>query len=285
MALDKTWFSEICEESGTAFSVKIQEKLHTVEGSLQTIDIYATEEYGNMMVIDGFIMITDRDNQIYHEMISHPALFCHKNPRKLAIIGGGDCGTLKEVLKHKSIESVTLVEIDENVVLLAKKFFPVLAHAAEDDRATILHENGAEWIKKHSDLDIILIDSTDPIGPAQDLFSEAFYKNCHKALADGGIMVQQSESPLYHMNILKPMQKSIRQAGFASTQIQHFFQSSYPSGWWTCTMAAKDASTDLRKFNEQASTDKPFDTFYYNAGIHKASMVSPEFFKREMEEN
>ncbi len=284
MSLDKTWFTEICEESGTAFSVKIRDRLHSEKSAFQTIDIYSTEEYGNMMVIDGYIMLTDRDNLIYHEMLAHVPLFTHKNPRQVAIIGGGDCGTLKQVLKHDRVEQATLVEIDEQVYLCAKKYFPVLTQAAGDRRARIVHQDGIAWMKKASGLDVIIVDSTDPIGPAVELFSEGFYKSCFDALNPGGILIQQSESPLYHMNILKPMHKAMQSAGFDSTQTSHFFLSSYPSGWWTATLAARDDSVDLLAFDEQAAANKPFDTFYYNAAMHRASFAAPEFFRREMQQ-
>jgi len=281
MSLDKTWFTEISEESASAFSLKIKEKLHTEKTSFQTIDIYATEEYGNLMVIDGFIMVTDRDNAIYHEMISHPALFTHKKAEKIAIIGGGDCGTLKEVLKHESVKSATLIEIDEQVTLLAKKYFPSLTHVLNDERATVLHEDAAEWIKQASHYDIIIVDSTDPVGPAIELFTQDFYRSCLNALNENGILVQQSESPLFHMNILKPMQQAMVEAGFTNTQTLHFFQSSYPSGWWTTTMAGKNIK-NLTKFERSKSEQKSFETFYYNAEIHQAAFASPEFVKREL---
>ncbi len=285
MSLDKTWFTEICEESGTAFSVKIHQKLYSERSEFQHIEVYATEEYGNMMVIDGYIMLTDRDNLIYHEMLAHVPLFIHKDPRQVAIVGGGDCGTLKQVLKHDRVERATLVEIDEQVFQCAKKYFPVLTQAAGDRRATLVHEDGVAWMQQASGLDVIIVDSTDPIGPATELFSESFYRSCHQALNPGGILVQQSESPLYHMNIIKPMHQAMQSAGFASTQTAHFFLSSYPSGWWTATLAARDDSVDLLEFDEQAAADKLFDTFYYNAAVHKASFAAPEFFRRAMQQD
>ncbi len=281
MSLDKTWFSEICGEAGTAFSLKIKEKLHSEKSTFQTIDIYATEGYGNLMTIDGYIMVTDRDTAIYHEMISHPALFTHNNPECVAIIGGGDCGTIKEVLKHSQVKKVSLIEIDEQVTLLSKKYFPTLTSALSDERVTVLHEDGLKWMKEASHLDVILVDSTDPKGPAEGLFTEDFFNDCFNALNDNGILVQQSESPLLHMTILKPMQKAMVDAGFTNTQTIHFFKSSYPSGWWTCTMAGKGVK-DLTKFNKSKSENKEFETFYYNADIHQACFAAPEFFKREL---
>lgn len=281
MQLDKTWFTEICTESGSAFSLKIKNKLHSEQSQFQKIEIYETENFGNLMVIDGFIMLSDRDNAIYHEMLSHPALFSHNNAEQIAIIGGGDCGTLTEVLKHKNVKRAQLIEIDERVTSLAKKYFPYLTECLDDPRASVIHTDGLKWIKQAQQLDIIIVDSTDPIGPATDLFSKDFYIDCLAALNDDGILVQQSESPLFHMNILKPMHQAMHAAGFQTTQTLHFFQTSYPSGWWTCTMAAK-SQINLKEFNQQASCNKVFQTFYYNHEIHKACFASPEFVKKQL---
>ncbi|MFQ5489058.1 MAG: polyamine aminopropyltransferase, partial [Gammaproteobacteria bacterium] len=132
MTLDKGWFTEICEEGGSAFSLKIKGKLHEEQTPYQTIAIYETETFGNLMVIDGFVMLSSRDNFLYHEMLAHPALFTHDNPRRVLIIGGGDCGTLREVLQHQEVEEVWQVEIDERVTRLAERYFPELC-AANDD--------------------------------------------------------------------------------------------------------------------------------------------------------
>ena len=281
MSLDTSWFSEICVEAGSAFSLKITEKLHHETTPYQTIDIYATEKYGNLMVLDGFVMLTDRDNAIYHEMMSHPALFTHPNPKRVAIIGGGDCGTLKEVLKHEQVEHAYLIEIDERVTEVSKQYFPSLTEVCSDPRAHVCHEDGVKWIKDEKNLDIILIDSTDPIGAAASLFSQDFYQDCFTALSETGIIVHQSESPLIHKDIILPMHRSMIAAGYRSTQTLHFFQSCYPSGWWTCTLAAK-GDLDLTQFNRQQAENKTFETFYYNAEMHQGAMAQPEFLKRAL---
>ena len=282
MVLDKSWFSEIYPDNGAAFSIKIKEKLHSEESAFQTIDIYATEHYGHLMVLGGCVMVTDLDNAIYHEMLSHPALFTHKQPENVAIIGGGDCGTLKEVLKHTCVKQATQIEIDQRVVELSKQYFPSLTECTSDKRAILLYEDGVKWMQRARDIDVLMVDSTDPIGPAAALFSEQFYKSCHAALRPGGILVQQSESPLYHMHIIKPMLQSLRRAGFVQTLTLNFFLSTYPSGWWSATLATKDHSVDLTQFREATARAKSFETFYYNADIHRAAMAAPEFFKREL---
>lgn len=282
--LDKdTWFTEICTEGGSAFSLKVREKLHDEQTVFQHIEIYATELFGNLMVIDGFVMLTARDNFIYHEMLSHPALFTHPSPRTAVIIGGGDCGTLREVLKHAELTRVLQVEIDERVTRLAEEFFPELCTSNNNTRAEFLFGDGIQWMKdaEPGRVDIIIVDSTDPIGPAEGLFTAAFYRDCYRALGDSGILVQQSESPLYHMNIIKPMHKAMRAAGFSDTQTLFFPQPCYPSGWWTATMAGKQSLEG--QFREADARDKGFETRYYNAAIHHAVLTPPAFFSSALD--
>ncbi len=226
MALDSNWFTEICEEGGSAFSLRIRRKLHEEQTEYQRIEIYETEAFGNLMVIDGFIMLSSLDNFLYHEMMSHPAIFTHPEPKRVVIIGGGDCGTLREVLRHAEIESALQVEIDERVTRLAEEYFPELCEANDDPRAEFFFGDGIRWMKEATpgSVDVIIVDSTDPIGPAKGLFTEDFYRDCRRAVGESGVLVQQSESPLYHMDILKPMHRAMRAAGFENTLSLHYHQ-------------------------------------------------------------
>ena len=274
------WFSEIAGDAGSAFSLKVRAKLHEEQTPYQLIQIYATEGFGNLMVIDGCTMLSTRDNFLYHEMMSHPALFTHAAPRRVCIIGGGDCGTLKEVLKHPEVEAAVQIDIDEGVTRLAERYFPELTESNADPRAQLLFEDGVRWIQstEPGSLDLIIVDSTDPVGPAVGLFTSDFYAQCWRALAAGGILVQQSESPLYHMQILRDMHAAMRAAGFSASRTLGFPQPIYPSGWWSATMAGKE--TDLAGFRAAAAEAKPFETQYYNADIHRAALAQPELLRR-----
>ena len=276
------WFTEIVEDEGSAFSLRVTEKLHEEQTPYQLIEVYATAGFGNLMVIDGFVMLTSRENFLYHEMMSHPALFTHADPRRVCIIGGGDCGTLREVLRHPGVESVVQIDIDEGVTRAAECFFPELTTANRDPRARLLFADGIRWVQEAppASLDLIIVDSTDPVGPAVGLFSGDFYRDCGRALAPGGILVQQSESPLYHMHILTEMHLSMRRAGFADTRSLFFPQAVYPSGWMTATMASYGRSLD--EFRVDDVRTKPFETQYYNAEIHQAALAQPEFFRRAL---
>jgi spermidine synthase len=274
----KDWFSELCDDAGTGFSLRVRKKLCSEQTPYQLIEIWETTDFGNLMVIDGFIMLSSRDNFLYHEMMSHPALFAHPDPRRVVIIGGGDCGTLHEVMKHPDVEHVLQVDIDEQVTRLSERYFPELCASNNDPRAEFYFGDGIQWMRETTagSIDLIIVDSTDPIGPAEGLFTEDFYRDCHQALGDHGLIVQQSESPLLHYeSIIQPMHRAMRAAGFVDSVSLHFPQPVYPSGWWTATLAGKQSVT---AFREQDALSKPFTTRYYNAAIHRASLAQPEFF-------
>lgn len=280
MTLDKQWFTEIFEDSGTAFSLKIRQKLHEEKTPYQTIAIYETEKFGNLMTIDGCTMVSTRDNFLYHEMMSHPALFIHPNPKNVVIIGGGDCGTLREVLKHPNIEKVWQIEIDRRVTELSEQYFPELCESNNDGRAELCFVDGIKWVADApaASVDIIIVDSTDPVGPAEGLFTESFYRDCRKALTENGILIQQSESPLVHQKLIGEMRSAMKRAGYANVATLNFPQCIYPTGWWSATMASVNGS--LEEFREQDAENKSFPTTYYNAAIHKAALTAPEFFKK-----
>lgn len=276
------WFTEKVLSDGSAFSMQIKQKLHEEQSDFQFLEIYETEHFGNLMVIDGCVMLTTRDNFFYHEMMSHPALFTHPNPKKVWIIGGGDCGTLKEVLRHPGVEQVVQIDIDERVTRLAEIYFPELCESNDDPRAELKFIDGIKWVKDAApdSVDLIIVDSTDPVGPAEGLFSKRFYQDCFNCLTENGMVIQQSESALYHLKLLGEMRGSMNEAGFPHLQTLFFPQCVYPSGWWSATIAGKSALTGFR---EQDASNKSFPTIYYNSDIHKASLAQPEFFKQAMQ--
>ena len=278
----KQWFTEIFEPSGSAFSLKIQQKLTEVQSPFQHIEIYQTTDFGNLMVIDGCTMVSTRENFLYHEMMSHPVLFTHPDPKNVVIIGGGDCGTLREVLKHRSVQQVTQIDIDEQVTRMAERYFPELCASNQDPRATLLFADGIQFMRDAApaSVDVVIVYSTDPIGPGEGLFNRAFYQSCFAALKPGGILVQQSESPLIHLQLLNDMRVAMKDAGFAELQTLQFPQMVYPSGWWTCTLARKEQGFDGFRF--EAAANPGFDTEYYNADIHQASMALPNFMRRQL---
>lgn len=282
---DDQWFTEVFDSHGSAFSLKVSEKLLDVQSEYQHLEVYATETYGNLMVLDGCVMLTDRDNFLYHEMIAHPVLFTHADPKRVVIIGGGDCGTLKEVLRHEGVEKVTQIDIDEEVTKASERFFPSLVESNDDPRAELLFADGVKWVDEAEDdsIDVLIIDSTDPVGPAEGLFKTDFLKRCHRILKPGGIMVQQSESPLYHSgSIIRELRGDMKKAGFESVATLPFPQPVYPSGWWSVTLAGKGVSVE--RFREEAATATQMPLQYYTAEAHRGALALPPFMRQAFAE-
>jgi len=277
------WFTEISDRDGSAFSLRINKKLDEIQSPFQKVEMFETTDFGNLMIIDGCTMVSTRENFFYHEMMSHPALFSHPVPKNVVIIGGGDCGTLREVLKHPGVETVTQIDIDEVVTQMSLKYFPELCESNNDPRATVMFDDGIKYMREAApeSIDVIIVDGTDPVGPGEGLFNHAFYTSCLNALRPGGIMIQQSESPLMHMPLLLEMRDAMKDVGFADLQTLPFPQPIYPSGLWSATMARKGENFD--GFREEDAQNAQFDTEYYNVGIHKGTLATPNFMKRAFE--
>lgn len=273
---DTTWQYENFEPAGSAIGFRIVGKLDEVQSPFQKIEIFQTTDWGNLMLIDGAVMLTTRDNFLYHEMMSHPALFTHADPQQVVIIGGGDCGTLREVLKHPGVQKAVQCDIDEQVTRMSEKYFPELCDSNDDPRAQLLFDDGIAYMANAApgNLDIVIVDSTDPVGPAEGLFNKSFYESCFRALKDDGILVQQSESPLVLLELIKQMRDEMRKAGFSAFQTLPFPQPCYPTGWWSCTLAKK--SGDFA-FREADAASLVFDSSYYSAEIHRGAMQLPPF--------
>ena len=284
MAQD-TWFHENFEHTGSAIGFRIVRKLEEVQSPFQKIEIYETTDFGNLMVIDGAMMVTTRENFFYHEMMAHAPIYTHPAPKNIVIIGGGDCGTLRECLKHPGIVSAVQCDIDEQVTRMAEKYFPELCASNADPRATVMFDDGIAYMRDAApeSIDIIIVDSTDPVGPAEGLFNRAFYENCFKALRPDGLLVQQSESPLALMALIQDMVQAMADAGFKNFRTLPFPQPCYPTGWWSCTIASKQAR-NLAEFRQQDAAAKAFPTEYYNAGVHQAALAQPEFMKRALQQ-
>jgi spermidine synthase len=274
------WFTETSDATGSGFALRVRRKLHEEQSRYQKIEIYETTDWGNLMVIDDCIMLTSRDNFLYHEMMSHPALFTHPDPKRVVIIGGGDCGTLREVLRHPGVLQVTQIDIDERVTRLSETYFPELCESNEDPRAELLFIDGIKWMQQAeaASIDVIIVDSTDPVGPGEVLFSEAFYRACHHALRPDGLIVQQSESPLLHRELLKRIHQDMVSAGFAGTRTLQFPQPVYPGGWWSATMAMSLSTWPEPRYAEM---EKIAGMRYFNRAIFDASLALPAFMTEE----
>lgn len=272
------WYRDTWAPQDCYLSFAIREHLHHQRTSFQVLDVFETQSFGTVMTLDGIIQLTDRDNFIYHEMMAHVALFCHRNPRRVLIVGGGDCGVLQQVLQHPQVQQLTLVELDEAVTEAALRFFPELCTKNNDPRATLLFQDAVQWVARAEpgSVDVCIVDSTDPLGQAERLFGPAFYRDCQRMLADGGILVVQSESPLLHGDVVQSVRQGQREAGFSTVRTMTFPQPTYPSGWFSATLAGKNINLEhLREEAEEAA--HTMQLRYYNAAVHQAAFALPSF--------
>ncbi|HEX2897556.1 MAG TPA: polyamine aminopropyltransferase, partial [candidate division Zixibacteria bacterium] len=199
------WYSEL-HDGTSGLTLKIDRLVETLTSPFQRIDIIHNVDYGKLLVLYGSLMVCDNDNNAYNEMLAHVPMFTHPAPKEVLIIGGGDCGCLTEVLTHPGVKRCTMCEIDEKVVEVCKRHFPHLTKGAADKRANLVFDDGKKFIEETDEkFDIILLDLSDPVGPAADLFQKEFHKKVYGCLKDDGIMVAQSESPFYNKKTVKQM--------------------------------------------------------------------------------
>lgn len=273
------WIEELYEsEFGRTMRLKVTDKLASYDSEFQRIEIYDTKAFGRMLVLDGVFMTTEKDEMGYHEMIAHVPMCVHPNPRRVLVIGGGDGGTLREVLKHKEVEKADICEIDGDVIRLCREFMPALASSYNDPRVTIYTQDGAAFVaERKKAYDIILVDSSDPIGPAEVLFSEEFYKNVSQCLDDDGIAATQSESICYHPNIIAKL-AGYNKKYFNVPSYYYTMVPTYPSGIIGFSFCSKKYHPIKDLNTEKAETLLP-QLRYYNADIHKGSFALPQYMK------
>ena len=270
------WIEEKLEiKNGRALKVRITKSLEKIKSEFQEIEVVESESFGKILLIDGVIMLTEADEFCYHEMIAHVPLCVHPKAQKVLVIGGGDGGTVREILKHDSINEVDVCEIDEKVIEISKRHFPYLANNFNDPKVKIYCEDGNKFIKAHKDeYDIIIVDSSDPIGPAEVLFRREFYKAMYQALKNNGIVVTQSESFFYHKKIIKSLFSFIKEI-YPIPEYYYTLVPTYPSGVIGFTFCSKKYHP-INDFNETEAL-KLTDLRYYNKDIHKAAFNLPTF--------
>lgn len=249
------WFTEE-ENEAVRLGFRIENVVYRGKSEFQSIEIIETAAYGNMLLLDGCVMTTDHDEFVYHESIAHIPICLHQDPKHVLVIGGGDGGTIRELLRHDCVEKAVLCEIDGLVVDVCKKYFPKIAGKLDDPRCEVRIGDGVGYVKEHENaFDIIIIDSTDPVGPGEGLFTGEFYKSVARALKPGGVMVAQSESPWYPKEFLTRIQKNIR-SGFSHSAPYVGSIPTYPRGLWSWTMASeqpiKPAQFNRERFGKVA---------------------------------
>jgi len=263
-------------------TLKVKRAILSRETPYQKLDILDTYDYGRVLLLDGLIMLTERDEFVYHEMITHVALVTHPNPKRVLIIGGGDGGTVREVLKHPNVEKIELVEIDTEVVQSCLEYLPEVSHGLKDPKVQVLIEDGIKFIESRQDMyDVVIIDSTDPIGPAEGLFETKFYTNVFHVLRGEGIMVTQSESPFQDPKLWIRIYQNLSSV-FPKIYSYLAYIPTYPSGLWSFTISSKvhHPVDDMRAEYAQKLSSM---TRYYNPEIHKSAFSLPNFLKMELD--
>ncbi|KHF38774.1 polyamine aminopropyltransferase [Halalkalibacter okhensis] len=266
------WYTEKQTEH-FGITAKIKQTHHTEQTDFQKLDMIETEEFGNMLVLDGMVMTTEKDEFVYHEMVAHVPLFTHPNPKNVLVVGGGDGGVIREILKHPSVEKATLVEIDGKVIEYSKKYLPTIAGALNDPRVDVQVDDGFMHIAKSvNEYDVIMVDSTEPVGPAVKLFEKGFYEGISKALKDDGIFVAQTDNPWFHSELITKVFKDVQEI-FPITRLYTANIPTYPSGLWTFTIASK--KHDPLEVEDSRFHD--LETKYYTKELHKACFALPKF--------
>jgi spermidine synthase len=277
------WFTD--KDDFQALSLRFTgEVFFDVQSPFQRVRILESYKYGKMLALDDMVMTTIEDEFHYHEMISHPALFTHGNAKNILVIGGGDGGTVREILRHEGVEKVTMVEIDGEVITACKEHLPQIAAAFDDPRLDLIVDDGIAFIKNAApeSYDLVIVDGSDPVGPAEGLFSVEFYTNCYNSLTKDGILVAQGESPKFNEKAFTELNHTLQGIfGTEKAPVSLFFVPTYPTGMWSFQYGIKGD-----KHPKHISNESEIDAFvdnkglrYYNADVHKGSFATPNFVK------
>ncbi|NLU51778.1 MAG: polyamine aminopropyltransferase [Clostridiaceae bacterium] len=272
------WFTEY-HTNNARFSIKVKKQLVSLESEFQRIDVFDSYDFGRILVLDGYLMLTEKDEFIYHEMITHVPMAVNPNIRDVLVVGAGDGGVVRELTRYDSIERIDMVEIDKLVVDVCKEYLPQTSCKLDDPRVHIYYEDGVKFVERKIDeYDLIIVDSTDPFGPGEELFTKEFYGNCFKALKSSGIMVNQHESPYYPNDALavQNTHKNIKSV-FPIALVYQAHVPTYPSGHFLFGFASKG-------LNPIADLSKDWDflgikTKYYNTDLHKGCFALPNYVK------
>ncbi|MDE2141023.1 MAG: polyamine aminopropyltransferase [Elusimicrobia bacterium] len=260
---------------------RLKKKLFKGRSPFQTVEVVDTKGHGKLLLIDGMTMVSERDEFVYHEMIAHVPLFLHPRPRRVLVIGGGDGGTVREVLRHKTVERCVLVEIDGLVVSASRKYLPLTAGKLSDRRAVVRIEDGVKFVRETEErFDVVIVDSTEPFGPAKELFGTAFYKDVRRVLTENGIVVSQAGSPFYEIGTIRNLDRILKPV-FPVVDAYLFTNLTYPGGLWAFTYASKGISPvrDLRPARVKAAK---MPLKWYNADVHAGAFALPEFVRRAL---
>jgi len=266
------WFTEK-QTDYYGITMKVKRTLHTEQTDFQLLEMVETEEWGNMLLLDGMVMTSEKDEFVYHEMVAHVPLFTHPNPERVLVVGGGDGGVIREIMKHPSVKKAVLVDIDGKVIEYSKKYLPSIAYELDNERVEVKVGDGfMEIAESENEYDVILVDSTEPVGPAVSLFTKGFYAGISKALKEDGIFVAQTDNPWFKADLIREVQRDVKEI-FPITKLYIANIPTYPSGMWTFTLGSKR----YNPLEIEENRFHPIETKYYTKDLHKAAFVLPKF--------
>jgi spermidine synthase len=271
------WFSE-SHTKGVKLSIKVDRQLYAGRSEFQRIDVFESKDFGRFLTLDGYMMLTEKDEFIYHEMIVHVPMAVHPAPKKVLVIGAGDGGAIRELVRYDSVEHIDMVEIDPMVVEVCREYLPQTACGLDDPRLKIYYEDGLRFIRsRENEYDLILVDSTDPFGPGEGLFTKEFYGNCFKALREDGVMVNQHESPFYKNDAIA-MQRAHKRIveSFPISRVYQAHIPTYPSGHWLFGFASRKYHP-VNDLNAEAWNALGFKTRYYTTNLHAGAFCLPAY--------
>ncbi len=278
--MSETWFEELDAEQNLGMKFRTTEHLFSKKSPFQQVDIYNTVTHGRLLAHDGLIMVTEKDEFIYHDMITHVPMMTHPNPEKVLIIGGGDGGTAREVLRYKSVKKCVMVEIDPVVIEASREWLPQTSCQFNNPKLEILVADGVDFMKTSKEtFDVIIVDSSDPIGPATPLFNIDFYKDIYARLSENGIVVSQCESPYYHKAMQKTLLGILKEL-FPRVHLYTYTNLSYPGGYWAFSFASKTLCP-LKDLNPERVKKENLDFQYYNENLHWGAFQLPSFMQKE----
>jgi len=271
------WFSEM-HTPHVKLSIQVSRQLTHVQSKFQRVEVFESPEFGRFLVLDGFMMLSEKDEFIYHEMITHVPMAVHPRAENILVIGAGDGGAVRELAKYEQIKKIDVAEIDAEVVRVCKEFFTTTACGFDDPRVEIFYEDGLRFVRGRENVyDVIIVDSTDPFGPGEGLFSMEFYGNCFRALKSDGILINQHESPFYEKDaqIVRRVHKRIVQS-FETSRVYQAHIPTYPSGHWLFGFASKGLHP-VRDLNAEKWNALGVATKYYNTNLHRGAFCLPTY--------
>jgi spermidine synthase len=268
--------------SKTHLTFTVLERYESLESPFQTVEVFKAADFGTVLSLGGVTNVTDKDESGYHEMLAHVPLLCHPNPKRVLIIGGGDGGTLGEVLKHPEVEEAYLVDIDAEVIRVSRKYFPRLAASMDHPKAKVIVGDGLAFVEEAAGrgehFDVILVDSTDPVDAAVELFTEKFYRHCAALLGEGGILVPQSDSPVFYMDRVKHVVDTLGGI-YKHTNLYLGQVVAYPGGYWAYTLASQSVNPAELKLDPARVAALGEELRYFNGDLFRACFALPNYVR------